>query len=56
MTEAEENTVVLVLGEGGENSQRVGQILCAYKSDSEVVRECIREYDSKLPYGRPRRL
>lgn len=56
MTEAEENTVVLVLGKGGENSQRVGQILCAYKSDSEVVRECIREYDSKLPYGRPRRL
>ncbi|MCF0121872.1 MAG: UDP-N-acetylmuramyl-tripeptide synthetase [Lachnospiraceae bacterium] len=46
--EAKGDTVVLVLGKGGENNQRIGQIFCAYKSDAEVVRECIREYDSKL--------
>ena len=46
IAEAEENTVILVLGKGSENSQKIGHIRRFYKSDSEIVKECMEKWAS----------
>lgn len=43
--DAEEKTVILVLGKGSETSQKVGHKDIACRSDSEIVRDCLRKYD-----------
>ena len=43
--EIQEKTVVLVLGKGGETSQKIGHGRCEYRSDPKVVRECLETYD-----------
>lgn len=46
VTEAGKKSIILVLGKGSETSQKVGRRDVAYRSDSEIVKECLRAYDS----------
>lgn len=43
LADAKEKTVVLILGKGSESSQKIGKSLKRYKSDTAVVRECLRK-------------
>ncbi len=45
--EAEERTVILVLGKGSEGRQRFGNQTCICATDSEMVETCIRDYDRR---------
>lgn len=45
VAQAEGKTVILVLGKGSETSQKIGHRDVAYRSDSEIVKECLRQYD-----------
>ena len=47
LREAEEHTVVLILGKGSENSQKIGHVRQFYKSDAQVVRECLKAEPEK---------
>ena len=48
ISEAEEKTVILVLGKGHEHSQKVGHRQYYYKSDSEIVKECMEKTASGI--------
>lgn len=41
IADAQEKTVVLVLGKGSESSQKIGKTVKHYKSDAAIVRECL---------------
>jgi UDP-N-acetylmuramyl-tripeptide synthetase len=48
--EAEERTVILVLGKGSEGRQRFGNQTCLCPTDSEMVEACMMEYDRKMMF------
>lgn len=43
LEEAEDYTVVLVLGKGNETTQRIGRFRQLCRADSEIVRECLKQ-------------
>ncbi len=40
-----EPSVILVLGKGSETGQKIGQKDVSYRSDAEIIRECLQAYD-----------
>lgn len=41
LEDAQDQTLVLVLGKGSETSQKIGHKRCPYRSDAVIVRECL---------------
>ena len=49
--EVRQPSVLLILGKGSETGQKIGRLDIPYRSDSEIIRECLREYDAAADSG-----